>query len=876
MTIQQIKQNLSITTVLAHYGLSVNGNNRMCCPFHNDTKPSMEVFPKSDTVFCFSSNCEVHGKPIDVIDFVMHQEKLSKHEAILKCKSLLGATGGVGAPSPSLVQAQPAISEKVRVKTMTAAFAHFQKAFAQSKAAQAYMQSRGLEGIQEVGFHDGKLSKPLRAGLDTLGISSAWGRGCIIFPLKNAEGDIVSFYGRSISNEGDQRHFYSTQRQGLYPGYPDAQSTKYLVLTESVIDAASFPVDDDATAVLALYGTNGLTPAHKQLVVQMPHLEEIYLFFDGDDAGRKALKTRADELWKVWLHGASATTQTISSVPTPEGEDVNSLLVAYGEVVEASDEPSIFHHLLSQKTVLYSGGGSAAKVSSNGTTAAPAPGFRFDTSNPKKLVLETLNGRYQLQGAPKPELESMKVTLFIYPASGGSKSRHKVDLYEDRQMEKVAREANAKLGVAYELLLIDLNQLADELEAYRDAELAELAGSQSQGKQPKPVPAALQKDCLALLRSADLMTKLNEHIGACGVVGEEMNRLLLFCVASSYKMPDTLHAIVQGSSGSGKSHLLNAILELMPEEGALDVTRITDRSLYNYGKYDLCNKLFVLQDLDGLSEEALLSFRELISYGKLASSTTTQDLQGRNSGGVKEVYGPVASMAATTKTELYEDNENRCFTLAVNETRVQTKAITDYMNACSAGKVSKKKQLTTKELLQNCVRLLRPHEVVNPYATQLSLPAEVKNPRRLHNLYQSLVKQITLLHQFQRARDDEGRLVATKSDLHWANEILFETIILRIDELDGSLRQFFEQLKNYCFDKGVKLEFTRREVRHKFRIENTRLHRYMHKLHDLEYIKQVGGHVNKGWTYKITYWDDIQALRSRIRQFLADQLSKLK
>ncbi|WP_299466915.1 hypothetical protein, partial [uncultured Microscilla sp.] len=82
------------------------------------------------------------------------------------------------------------------------------------------------------------------------------------------------------------------------------------------------------------------------------------------------------------------------------------------------------------------------------TTAAPAPGFRFDTSNPKKLVLETLNGRYQLQGAPKPELESMKVTLFIYPASGGSKSRHKVDLYEDRQMEKVAREANAKLGIA--------------------------------------------------------------------------------------------------------------------------------------------------------------------------------------------------------------------------------------------------------------------------------------------------------------------------------------------------------------------------------------------------------------------------------------------
>uniref|UniRef100_UPI002625A76D hypothetical protein n=1 Tax=uncultured Microscilla sp. TaxID=432653 RepID=UPI002625A76D len=77
-------------------------------------------------------------------------------------------------------------------QTMTAVFTHFRRAFAQSKAAQAYMGRRGLEHVQEVGYHDGKLSKPLRAGLDTLGISSAWGRGCIIFPLKNAEGDIVS------------------------------------------------------------------------------------------------------------------------------------------------------------------------------------------------------------------------------------------------------------------------------------------------------------------------------------------------------------------------------------------------------------------------------------------------------------------------------------------------------------------------------------------------------------------------------------------------------------------------------------------------------------------------------------------------------------
>ena len=232
-------------------------------------------------------------------------------------------------------------------------------------------------------------------------------------------------------------------------------------------------------------------------------------------------------------------------------------------------------------------------------------------------------------------------------------------------------------------------------------------------------------------------------------------------------------------------------------------------------------------------------------------------------------------MTSTTQTEVYEDNENRCFTLAVNESSTQTKAIINYMNACSVGRIDKSKQLETRHLLSNCVRLLQPYEVINPYAEKLALPIEVHKARRLHSLYQALVKQITLLHQFQRKRDSKGRVITTKADLHWANTILFDTIILRIDELDGSLRQFFEKLKNHCSENGVKHEFTRREIRQKFRLSSSTLHRYMRRLGELEYIQQVGGHVNKGWSYKITYWDDLQALRSRVSTFLENQLRNI-
>jgi len=52
MEITQIKQKLTILQVLSHYGLSVN-KGHVNCPFHNDQTPSMRVYEKTNTVYCF-------------------------------------------------------------------------------------------------------------------------------------------------------------------------------------------------------------------------------------------------------------------------------------------------------------------------------------------------------------------------------------------------------------------------------------------------------------------------------------------------------------------------------------------------------------------------------------------------------------------------------------------------------------------------------------------------------------------------------------------------------------------------------------------------------------------------------------------------------
>jgi len=50
----EIKSGLNIKDVLAHYGISINKNKHINCPFHEDKTPSMKVYEETNTVYCFS------------------------------------------------------------------------------------------------------------------------------------------------------------------------------------------------------------------------------------------------------------------------------------------------------------------------------------------------------------------------------------------------------------------------------------------------------------------------------------------------------------------------------------------------------------------------------------------------------------------------------------------------------------------------------------------------------------------------------------------------------------------------------------------------------------------------------------------------------
>jgi DNA primase len=862
MEIGEIKHQLSLHAVLHHYGHKADRNHRMACPFHADSKPSMQVYYATKTVYCFSTNCPTHGKSLDVIDFVMHKEKCSKHEALVKCTHLIG----LKVEDKGLNRVHK--GEK-QGGEWAVAFEKSIEILRGSDAAKEYLEKRCLSGLQNVGFNDGTALSNLK--------------NCLVFPLQNADNQIVSLYGRSITNDSDQRHFYLKGRQGLYPKYPTKNCR--LILTESIIDAASLGLsveglrieegeNTEGYEVLALYGTNGLTDEHL-LAIKKAAPVEIILFLNGDEAGRRATEKHADML------RMTLPKTLLTKVEVLEGHDVNSLLVGHNtlyinELVNNRIPIFVSNENSNEKKEVNTEPALMGVQPSTLQSSILNPNLKTD--NPNRLIYAGVSGEYQILGGVRvKESDSLKVSLTVIESSRNAKSRLKLDLYEDKQVEKAAREIGERLNLRADLVEIDLHKLTDLLETYRDNLEQNPPNLNPQTSTLKSLQPFEYQASIAFLKDENLLTCLNEKLSQAGIVGEPMNRLLLFVIASSYKMPDPLHALVQGSSGSGKTHLILKIAGMMPSESVITLTRVTDSSFYNYGETDLVHKLVCLEDLDGLKEEAFLAFRELQSRGQLTSSTSVKDEQGNIRGMVRTVRGPIASLSATTKGDVYEDNMSRCFLVAVDESRPQTERIIAYQNQKSAGLIDKKSERTAQTLLQNCIRLLQPLEVVNPYAPHIILPEGAHKIRRLNELYQIFIRQVTLLHQFQRQKDKQGRLVSTVEDLRQASLILLDSIVLKVDELDGALRQFYEQLKTYVDAKGNReYEFTQRELRHALRLSKTQMQRYVSDLIALEYLKQTGGHINKGFNYKIQWWDNAQALRQDIKADLTRQIDEVE
>jgi len=896
MEISEIKQRLTIHQVLDHYGLKSNRNKMLHCPFHEDKTPSMQVYPDTNTVFCFSSNCKLNGKAIDQVDFILHKESeagrtITKHEAIEKAKHLINA-----AYQSKTNTMQKDGQDLVRIAVLSKLMYEAKESLNRSERGKDYCAARGLDPKQiEMGFLAERFyhswNEKLKQSAIEIGIIkelknkslSPVFRNCLIFPMKNKEGKPVGIYGRSITGNSSQRHFYlKGKHQGLYPKYPIPETQK-LIITESIIDAATLLQLPEITTqyeILALYGTNGLTEEHKAAIQSLQELQEIIFLLDGDEAGNKAVKKYSKELHSLFRSnsGKLVPKVKISKGEIPTGEDVNSLLIGH--------EPEIMNHVLAKRTLLFSsnessnekGNLSAGRHESSEPKADQAEPT-LNTSNPEKITWEGEVLKITIWGGIEyGNLHRLKLSLYLEHKGNGYSFRDDVNLYSNRSRKGFMQDASGELDIPESELKEIITAFTKAVETWR---LKRKEEKKTLGKPEAPKLNSLeQREAVSRLKNKHLITNLKGAMQKAGLIGEADNGLLLFLIFLTRFFDNPLHALVHGSSGSGKTNLLKTILGLVPEESKYITTALTENVLFRPPHKDFWkNKILLLEDLDG-SYKALYPLREFMSNQEISKFVSEPDPKtGQFRQVLLEAHGPIVIAGATTKDKVYEDNSNRSFLLHVDESADHQNQILEYQNKQAAGLIDSEGIEATCRKIHNIQRMLNPKlKVINPFQPQLKLPEYVFKKLRTNTHYITLIQAITFLHQYQREKkkNERGQLYieTTLEDVALANALSKHSLLRKSDELNGQVRNFFESLKA-LLKQDKQDTFLSAKIRERMRMHPMKFNRRISELRQRGYLKQVGGNRKTGYEYQVTIWDDYQVLQKGLA-IMDEVLDKLR
>jgi hypothetical protein len=223
----------------------------------------------------------------------------------------------------------------------------------------------------------------------------------------------------------------------------------------------------------------------------------------------------------------------------------------------------------------------------------------------------------------------------------------------------------------------------------------------------------------------------------------------------------------------------------------------------------------------------------------------------------------------TTAIKIDEELLNRCLVLTVDEDREQTRAIHQLQRRRQTlqGLLSAQDRQHTLTVHRNAQRLLRPLLVANPFAEMLTFLDDKTRTRRDHVKYLTLIRAITLLHQYQRpvrTIEHQERKVeyieVTLEDIEVANRLANEVLGRSTDDLPPQTRRLLRLIDDMvtaaCQQKGfdrADYRFSRRDVRSFTGWGHTQLKVHLKRLEELEYLLIHRGGRGQSFVYELLY-----------------------
>jgi len=437
-----------------------------------------------------------------------------------------------------------------------------------------------------------------------------------------------------------------------------------------------------------------------------------------------------------------------------------------------------------------------------------------------------------------------------------------IDLIRDVERRRYIERAAEETGLTLDLLKRDLGRL---LLAVEQAQI-ELMKPAENTATVVTLTVEEREEALQWLRAPNLIERLKQAFHLAGIIGEEANTLVAYLAGVSRKLERPLAIIIQSASAAGKSTLMDAVLSFFPEEDRIKYSAMTGQSLYYLGETNLQHKILAVVEEAG-AEKASYALKLLQSEGELTIASTGKDPNtGRMVTQEYHVQGPVMLFLTTTAINLDEELQNRCLTLAVDESPAQTDRIhqVQRQRRTLAGLIAKEERQEVLAKLKNAQRLLQPVPVLNPYAPDLTFPSGQTRNRRDHEKYLTLIDAIALLHQHQRPRGQHvvrGRSVehiaVTLEDIGLANQLAPEVLGRSLDELPPQTRRLLEYIRDIVTTKRktesakTASTFSRREIKDACGWSLTQVRVHLERLVELEYLAIRCGRMGGPFQYEL-------------------------
>lgn len=305
--IDDLLYRLDIADVVGRYvQLKAAGANLQgLCPFHNEKSPSFTVSPSKQFYHCFG--CGAHG---NAVGFVMEHLGLTFPEAVENLAGNLGID--VPYEKGMDVPAEVRSEREELVELLTRAANYYKAQLKKSPVAIDYLKNRGLTGQVAARYGMGYAPDAYQnleavvenyasnTQLDLAGLTKISDsnrrydafRGRIMFPIRNAKGQVIGFGGRVL---GDEKPKYLNSPEtpvfskghevyGLFEARQAIHKMGYALVTEGYMDVVALAQWGFENAVATL-GT-AVTPDH--VLKLFKQTDRLVFAFDGDGAGQKA------------------------------------------------------------------------------------------------------------------------------------------------------------------------------------------------------------------------------------------------------------------------------------------------------------------------------------------------------------------------------------------------------------------------------------------------------------------------------------------------------------------------------------------------------------------------------------------------------------